>query len=81
MPSPRARAAPSSWQIFEPGEIVSAFAITDAVADGKIDAGYTWLGYDQGRIPASVLLAAVPFGMEPWEYMAWWYEGGGQAAR
>ena len=66
------------WQIFEPGEIVSAFAITDAVANGKIDAGYTWLGYDQGRIPASVLLAAVPFGMEPWEYMAWWYEGGGQ---
>ena len=67
-----------TWQIFEPGEIVSAFAITDAVANGKIDAGYTWLGYDQGRIPASVLLAAVPFGMEPWEYMAWWYEGGGQ---
>jgi len=67
-----------SWQLFEPGEIVSSFAIVEAVADGKIPAGYTWLGYDQGRIPASVLLAAVPFGMEPWEYMAWWYEGGGQ---
>ena len=67
------------WEIFEPGEVVSAFAITEAVTDDKIPAGYTWLGYDQGRIPASVLLAAVPFGMEPWEYMAWWYEGGGQA--
>ncbi|MEE4299132.1 MAG: TRAP transporter substrate-binding protein [Pseudomonadales bacterium] len=67
------------WQVFEPGEIVSAFAIVEAVADGKIPAGYTWLGYDQGRIPASVLLAAVPFGMEPWEFMAWWYEGDGQA--
>ena len=27
-------------------------------------AGYTWLGYDQGKIPASTLIAAVPFGME-----------------
>ena len=68
-----------AFQLFEPGEVVSAFAITDAVADRKIPAGYTWLGYDQGRIPASVLLAAVPFGMEPWEYMAWWYEDAGQA--
>ena len=27
------------------------------------------MAYDQGRIPA-VLFAAVPFGMEPWEYAA-----------
>jgi TRAP-type mannitol/chloroaromatic compound transport system substrate-binding protein len=65
-------------QVFEPGEIVSSFAITDAVRDGKVPAGYTWVGYDQGRIPASVLLAAVPFGFEPWAYMGWWYEGGGR---
>lgn len=65
-------------EVFEPGEIVSAFAITDAVRDGKVPAGYTWLGYDQGRIPASVLLAAVPFGMEPWEFIAWWYEDEGR---
>ena len=65
-------------QIFEPGEIVPAFSITDAVRDGKVSAGYTWLGYDQGKIPASPLISAVPFGMEPWEYSAWWYEGGGQ---
>ena len=65
-------------QIFEPGEIVPAFSITDAVRDGKVSAGYTWLGYDQGKIPASPLISAVPFGMEPWEYSAWWYEGGGR---
>jgi TRAP-type mannitol/chloroaromatic compound transport system substrate-binding protein len=64
--------------VHEPGEIVSAFAITDAVRDGKVPAGYTWLGYDQGRIPASTLLAAVPFGMEPWEFAAWWYEDEGR---
>ena len=62
---------------YEPGEIVPAFNIVDAVREGKVQAGYTWLGYDQGKIPASPLLGAVPFGMEPWEYTAWWYEAGG----
>ena len=64
---------------YEPGEIVPAFNIVDAVREGKVQAGYTWLGYDQGKIPASPLLGAVPFGMEPWEYTAWWYEFDGRA--
>ena len=64
--------------LFEPGEIVPAFSITDAVRDRKVEAGYTWMGYDQGKIPASPLLGAVPFGMEPWEYSAWWFEAGGR---
>lgn len=66
-------------KIFEPGELVPSFSIVDAVRDGKVQAGYTWLGYDQGKIPASALIGAVPFGMEPWEFAAWWYEAGGQA--
>ena len=65
-------------RLYEPGEIVPPFSITDAVRDGKVEAGYTWLGYDQGKIPAAALLAATPFGLEPWEYMGWWYEGGGR---
>ena len=55
--------------LYDPGEIVPAFAITDAVRDRKISAGYTWLGYDQGKIPASALIAAAPFSMEPWAYI------------
>ncbi len=66
-------------QLFEPGEIVPAFSITDAVRDGKVAAGYTWVGYDQGKTPASALIAAVPFGMEPAEFTAWWFEAGGKA--
>jgi TRAP-type mannitol/chloroaromatic compound transport system substrate-binding protein len=66
-------------RIFEPGALVPALSITDAVKDRKADAGYTWLGYDQGKIPASPLFAARPFGMLPWEYAAWWYEGEGKA--
>jgi len=65
-------------KLFEPGEIVPAFSISDAVRDGKVAAGYTWLGYDQGKTPASALLAAVPFGMEPAEFTAWWFEAGGR---
>ncbi len=67
------------WSIDDPGEVVPAFAIVEAVSRGKIEAGYTWLGYEEGRLPVSVLFGAVPFGMTPWEYTAWWVGGGGDA--
>ncbi len=65
-------------EVYEPGELVPPFSITEAVRDAKVDAGYTWLGYDQGKLPWSSLFGAVPFGMEPWEYTAWWYYSGGR---
>jgi TRAP-type mannitol/chloroaromatic compound transport system substrate-binding protein len=66
------------WTVDDPGEVVPAFSIVDAVRVGKIEAGYTWLGYDEGKLPSSVLFGAVPFGMTPWEYSAWWSAGGGR---
>ncbi|PAV25607.1 TRAP-type mannitol/chloroaromatic compound transport system substrate-binding protein [Tamilnaduibacter salinus] len=63
---------------YEPNKLVGTLEIMDAVRSGKIASGFTWIGYDQGKVPSSILFSAVPFGMEPWEYMAWWYEGGGQ---
>jgi len=65
-------------QLFDPGEVVPAFEITESVKERKVQAGFQWIGYDQGRIPASTLIAAVPFGMEPMEFTAWWYYGGGR---
>ncbi|MCB2101566.1 MAG: TRAP transporter substrate-binding protein [Rhodobacterales bacterium] len=65
-------------KIFEPGKLVPPFQIMEAVKEKKVQAGYTWIGYDMGKIPALPLLAAVPFGLEPWEYMAWWYYSDGQ---
>ncbi len=65
-------------KIFEPGKLVPPFQIMEAVKNNKLPAGYTWIGYDIGKIPALALLGAVPFGMEPWEFMAWWYYGNGQ---
>jgi TRAP-type mannitol/chloroaromatic compound transport system substrate-binding protein len=65
-------------KVFEPKALVPSSGITQAVKDNKLPAGYTWLGYDQGRIPASALIAAgAPFTYDPTEYIAWWYEGGG----
>jgi len=66
------------FKIIEGGEGVPALQIMEAVKDRKVPAGYTWIGYDMGKIPSLPLLAAVPFGMEPWEFNAWWYYGGGQ---
>ena len=66
-------------ELFEPGELVPILEITESVKEAKIQAGYVWVGYDQGRIPASTLISAVPFGMEPTEFASWWYYGGGRA--
>ncbi len=66
-------------ELFEPGELVPPLEITESVKEAKIQAGFGWVGYDQGRIPASTLISAVPFGMEPMEFASWWYYGGGQA--
>jgi TRAP-type mannitol/chloroaromatic compound transport system substrate-binding protein len=65
-------------EVFEPGLLIPPFSITEGVRDKKIEAGYTWLGYDQGKIPATPLISAVPFGMEPWEFTAWYYEDEGK---
>jgi TRAP-type mannitol/chloroaromatic compound transport system substrate-binding protein len=64
-------------RVYEPGELMPAFDILQAVSDGKVPVGYTWIGYDQGKVPAIPLFAAVPFGMKPWAYTAWYYYGGG----
>lgn len=66
------------FKVYEPGKIVPPFAITEAVKNKQIPAGLNLLGYDQGKIPSAGLFSNVPFGMEPWEYATWWYEGEGR---
>jgi TRAP-type mannitol/chloroaromatic compound transport system substrate-binding protein len=66
-------------KVFEPGKMIPALGVFDAVSEGKSEAGYTWMGYEIGKVPASALFGATPFGLEPWEYTAWFYFGGGKA--
>ena len=64
-------------QVFEPGKLIPALAVYESVSDGKVEAGYTWMGYEVGKLPASALFGAVPFGMDSVEFIAWMYFGGG----
>ncbi len=64
-------------KVYEPGKIVPPLEITPSISKGDLPAAYNYMAYDQGRIPSAVLFSAVPFGMEPWEYAAWWFEGEG----
>ncbi|MFW2332041.1 MAG: TRAP transporter substrate-binding protein [Nitrospinota bacterium] len=64
-------------KIFEPNKLVPPFEILGAVSSNKVSAGYTWIGYDAGTVPALPLFAAVPFGLKPWAFISWYYEEGG----
>ena len=60
--------------VFGRKEIVPQFAITDAVRDHKIEADYTRLDYNQGKITASGLLGAVAFGTKCWGSRPGWFD-------
>ena len=64
-------------RIYDPGKLVPPFEILDAVSTGKTNAGFATAGYWAGKIPAAPLFAAVPFGPEAGEYLAWFlYDDG-----
>jgi TRAP-type mannitol/chloroaromatic compound transport system substrate-binding protein len=65
-------------EFFEPNELMPALEVFDAVSTGAVDAGWSTPGYWIGIEPSLALFAAVPFGPEAGEYLAWYYFGGGQ---
>ncbi len=64
-------------QLFEPNKLVPPLEMFDAVSQGAIDAAWSAPGYWTGKIPAAAFFAAVPFGPDVTEYLAWVYQGGG----
>ncbi|MEL0611605.1 TRAP transporter substrate-binding protein [Marinomonas arenicola] len=64
-------------QVFEPGTLIPALSIFDNVSSGNLSAGYSWMGYEWGQIPAAALFGATPFGLESNEFTAWMYFHGG----
>ena len=66
------------FEFLEPGVLVPAFEIFDAVSNGSVDAGWSAAGFWVGKIPAAQFFAAVPFGPSAGEALAWMYYGGGQ---
>lgn len=63
-------------QFNEPGALVPALEVFDAVAAGSVDAAYSSPGFHQGKVPHLIFFAAVPFGPNVNEYLAWIQEGG-----
>jgi TRAP-type mannitol/chloroaromatic compound transport system substrate-binding protein len=64
-------------RLYDAGKLVPPLQIFDAVAAGKIEAGFAWPGYWMGKLPAVTVFAAVPFGPGPDEFLAWIQQGGG----
>ncbi|HBS24537.1 MULTISPECIES: TRAP transporter substrate-binding protein [Thalassospira] len=65
-------------KFYEPGALVPALEVFDAVSTGSIDAAFSTPGYWAGKVPALQLFGAVPFGPQAGEYLAWVKFGGGQ---
>ena len=59
------------FEISEPVALIPPLSIFESAATGQIDAGYSWMGYARGQIPASALFGATPFGLEPDQFTAW----------
>ena len=65
-------------KFYEPGALVPALELFDAVKSGAVDAGWSAPGYWQGKEPAVTLFTTVPFGPSAGEYLGWMYYGGGE---
>lgn len=65
------------FEVFEPNKMIPSLAVFESVATGQIEAGYSWMGYERGQVAASALFGATPFGLEPAQFTAWMYQGGG----
>ena len=65
-------------KFYEPGALVPALELFDAVKSGAVDAGWSAPGFWQGKEPSVVLFSTVPFGPSAGEYLGWLYYGGGE---
>jgi TRAP-type mannitol/chloroaromatic compound transport system substrate-binding protein len=65
-------------KIYEPGKLIPPEGILQAVAKGKVNAGYTTPAYNTGVLGnKGALFSAVPFGPDAPEMLAWLYYGDG----
>ncbi|MDG1709439.1 MAG: hypothetical protein P8H03_11790, partial [Emcibacteraceae bacterium] len=67
-----------TFRFFEPGALSPPLETFDAVSYGALDSAWASPGFWSGKVPALQMFAAVPFGPDAPEYMAWYYNGGGK---
>jgi len=66
-------------KVYGAGELVPGFEVFDSVSQGTVQMGHSGSYYWKGKIPASPLFGALPFGMTATELNAWLHYGGGLA--
>ena len=64
-------------KVYGAGELVPAFEIFDAVANGSAQMGHGSAYYWKGKYPALQFFSTTPFGMTAMEMNSWLYHGGG----
>jgi TRAP-type mannitol/chloroaromatic compound transport system substrate-binding protein len=64
-------------KVYDPGKLVAAFEVLEAVSDGKVEAGYSTAGYWMGKMPAAPFFTSVPFGPDFSEFSSWLLAGNG----
>ncbi len=64
-------------KVYGAGELVGAFEVFDAVAQGTAEMGHGAAYYWRGKIPIAAMFSTVPFGMNAQEMNGWLHYGGG----
>lgn len=66
-----------SVKVYGAGELVPAFEVFDAVAQGTAEMGHSGSYYWKGKSEALQFFSSIPFGLTAQEMNAWLYYGGG----
>ncbi len=63
---------------FGAGEIVPSLQVLDAVSNGTVECGHSYMGYYIGKNPTFIFDASLPFGLTPRMQNAWMMFGDGR---
>lgn len=66
-------------QVFPGGALGNALKVPETVKNGIAEVGHTWMGYDWGKDPTTVLFGGYAGSFDTERMLHWLYEGGGVA--
>lgn len=64
-------------RVYEPGDLVPPFEVFNSVSAGAVSAGWDWMGYWAGTIPAASIYGGLPFGPDAETMLSWVWGGEG----
>ncbi|HZH07503.1 MAG TPA: C4-dicarboxylate ABC transporter substrate-binding protein, partial [Lautropia sp.] len=65
-------------QTFPGGAIGNALKVPDTVRNGLAEVGHTWMGWDWGKDPTTVLFGGYAGSFDTERMLHWIYQGGGK---